>query len=398
MALFSKPPAKKADPSKPAAKPRSDGTREAAGAGSGQARNRNNGPLTMLKWSPERPPIEVDDTTPGLCAVLENAALLYASGQEAPARAMLEQGVQSDPEAKSSPLAWQALFDVLQRADDKAAFDQLALQYLVEFEQLAPTWESRAKPQAAPRQVIGGQFSLAGKITGDSAAQFEGLKRAIAKKVPNSRINLAGVTGFDDAGALLLAANLAAARRAGLPLDLQQVEVVQPMLAAAFAQGRDGGEGLWTLGLELLQWQMARDEFEERAIDFAVAFEVSPPSWEPPPAPESPAAADPAAPQEVADASSGSDDDVLVWSGVLAGSALQQLGQLAEFAEHRAVVTIDMHAIDRVDWVCAGALLNAITRLEARHKTVQLARATPIVRALLLLIGIPYRQFVRKAT
>jgi anti-anti-sigma regulatory factor len=389
MALFSKPPAKKAEPPKQPAKARSEGTREAAGGPA--ARPRKDGPLTMLKWSPERPPIEVDDTTPGLCAALENAALLFASGQEAPARAILEQGVASDPEAKVSPLAWQALFDLLQRADDKPAFEQLAMQYLVQFEQLAPTWEPRATPQAAPREVIGGQFSLTGKITGTSVAQLDGLKRAIAKRTPGARLSFAGVSGIDDDGARLVATSLAEARRTGVPLELQQVDAVRPLLVAAIDEGREGGEGLWILALELLQWQSKRDEFEERAIDFAVAFELSPPSWEPPAAPA-------AEPQVAAvEAADDADDDVLRWSGVIAGSALQHLGQLAEFAEHRAMVTIDMHAVDRVDWVCAGALLNAITRLEARQKTVQLAGATPIVRALLLLIGIPYRQFVRKA-
>ena len=127
MALFSKPPAKKAEPPKQPAKARSEGARDAAGGA--VTRARKDGPLTMLKWSPDRPPIEVDDTTPGLCAALENAALLFASGQEALARATLEQGVASDPEATVSPLAWQALFDLLQRADDKPAFEQLAMQY-----------------------------------------------------------------------------------------------------------------------------------------------------------------------------------------------------------------------------------------------------------------------------
>ena len=47
--------------------------------------------------------------------------------------------------------------------------------------------------------------------------------------------------------------------------------------------GKEGGEGAWMLSLELLQWQHEQAKFDERAVDFAVAFEVSPPSWEPPP-------------------------------------------------------------------------------------------------------------------
>jgi anti-anti-sigma regulatory factor len=56
-----------------------------------------------------------------------------------------------------------------------------------------------------------------------------------------------------------------------------------------------------------------------------------------------------------------------------------------------------MTAVDRIDFVCAGALLNAISRAESQRKSVQIVGATPIVRALLLLIGISPRQFIKKA-
>jgi len=56
-----------------------------------------------------------------------------------------------------------------------------------------------------------------------------------------------------------------------------------------------------------------------------------------------------------------------------------------------------MTAVERIDFVCAGALLNAITRIEGQRKTVQIIGASPILRALLLLIGISPRHFVKKA-
>jgi anti-anti-sigma regulatory factor len=52
--------------------------------------------------------------------------------------------------------------------------------------------------------------------------------------------------------------------------------------------------------------------------------------------------------------------------------------------------------VDRIDFVCAGAILNAIIRAEAQRKTVQIAGASPIIRALLLLIGISPRHFIKK--
>ena len=56
-----------------------------------------------------------------------------------------------------------------------------------------------------------------------------------------------------------------------------------------------------------------------------------------------------------------------------------------------------MTEVERLDFVCAGALLNMINRVEGQRKSVQIVGATPIIRALLLLIGISPRHFVKKA-
>ena len=143
-----------------------------------------------------------------------------------------------------------------------------------------------------------------------------------------------------------------------------------------------------------MQWLHEQEAFDDRAVDFAVTFELSPPSWEPPPQAVEPAgatapvAAEP--PPHARDAS-------LAWSGVLAGSNVRQLVELNDAAQSRSTVVVDMGAVERVDFVCAGALLNTINRIEAQRKSVQITGASPIIRALLLLIGISPRHFVRKA-
>ena len=49
-------------------------------------------------------------------------------------------------------------------------------------------------------------------------------------------------------------------------------------------------------------------------------------------------------------------------------------------------LVIDMSEVERIDFVCAGHMLNAISRAENQRKTVQIIGASPIIRALLLLI------------
>jgi anti-anti-sigma regulatory factor len=407
MALFSKSPTKKFEPPSGDGKPRhmppsarelaSHATRRASPPSDRRqlepAGEISMGGASIIEWSsPGQPSFEVAQANPGLCAVLEDAALRFASGQAQGARTLLEQGVQNDHDTMLSPLAWLALFDVLQRAGDRAGFDQFALKYVVQFERSAPGWEATLKPQIGPR-AAGGYIGLTGKLTAASASQLEPLKRAMAKGVAEVRLDVMSLTGFDDEGARLLAQVLADARRRKFQLVLQRFEKIKPALDTAVKKGSTGGEGAWLLSLELLQWTNAHEAFEDRALEYAVTFELSPPSWEPPDLPQT--SAEPPA-EAAAESAAAPEEEMLVWTGVMAGSAQPQLTRLTEFAQGRAVVPLDLRQVERIDFVCAGAMLNAINRIEGQRKSVQLIGASPIIRALLLLIGISPRHFVKK--
>jgi len=412
MAFFSKPPArKKPEPAKADARPhagpaaadgRAASARELAAQAAYGGGRRHAEPAgddltitgaSLVQWTPAQSSFEVVQANPGLCAVLEDAALRYAGGQTTDARQQLEKGIESDIDAKLSVLAWLALFDLLQRQGDKAAFDRLALQYVVQFERSAPAWEAGEKSSPA-RRVVGGTVAVTGRLTAASATQIEGIRRAISRQSHGARLDLVSLTDCDDVGARLLANALADARRAGLGLQLQAGTKLGAALAAAMKNGRAAGEGAWLLALEILQWAGDRAAFEDRAIEFAVAFELSPPSWEPPPA-----SADAPKGNAVAPAASTvdvSEPEMLKWSGVMAGSLVPQFGPLANAMQSQQVIAVDMSEVERIDFVCAGALLNHINRIEAQRKAVQIVGASPIIRALLLLIGVSPRHFVKK--
>ncbi|MGE5169669.1 MAG: STAS domain-containing protein [Rudaea sp.] len=411
MAIFGKPPTRKTEKAKSAEagvarEPQVMSARElAAQAASRKGKLPGLEPLgetslrgaSVIDWSTAPKAIEVAQANPGLCEVLENAALLFANGQDAAARELLEHGVATDQDTKLSPLAWLALFDLMQRANDRVGFDQLSMQYVLQFERSAPAWEEPRKASAGEGQGGGGYIAITGKLSSQSRAQLEGLKRALEKCVPRARVDLASVTGFDDDGAKVLAADLARARSQRMELAIQRPDKLRAALEEAVATGREGGEGAWLLSLELMQWEHEQAAFDERAVEFAVTFELSPPSWEPPP--RAPGAKRDAAPDENASlpaASALADKEMVVLEGVLGGAAPPALGRLADFASRNPLVPIDMTQVERIDFVCAGALLNTITRIEAQGKAVQIVGATPIVRALLLLIGISPRHFVKK--
>ena len=89
--------------------------------------------------------------------------------------------------------------------------------------------------------------------------------------------------------------------------------------------------------------------------------------------------------------------EMLAMSGALVGSHAPEIAQLAEFAQQRDIVPIDMSGVDRIDFVCAGAMLNAINNVEKQRKVVEIFGATPIIVAILLLIGLTPGHFVKKA-
>lgn len=413
MALFNKPPAKKPAPPKPIVKPvPAEGARQPVSARdvAAQAQGRRTGDdrpraepvgdfsmtgASLIEWSPARASIEVAQTGPGMCAVLENAALLFASGQAKPARNLLEQGVATDHETKASPLAWLALFDLMQRDNDRAAFEALSLQYVVQFERSPPAWEESGKaPVISGAKVVagGGYAVLTGKLTAATAPQVEALRKQMSKPGSQTRLDLAQVQGFDDAGAWLLAGALAEARKRGYAIKLERYEKVRNALDILVRRGRDAGEGGWLLSLELLQFENKQEAFDDRAIEYAIAFEQSPPSWEPPKAATTPAA--PAGSHEAP--APGDAGGALVWTGVMTGPSVPALAKLAEASYAQAVVILDFSGLERIDFVCAGALLNAINRVEQQRKAVQIVGASPIVRALLLLIGISPRHYLKK--
>jgi len=422
MALFPKSPAKKTDPAKPSTRPAAGeaiprvpiSAREVAV----QAQGRRTAPerphaepagdisvtgASLIDFSPVRTTIEVGQTNPGLCAVLENAALLYAGGQTQPARDLLEQGVKNDPETRASPLAWLSLFDLQQRTNDRAAFDEFVLEYVVQFERSPPSWEENTSarvPVASPKNTAAGYAAITGKLTIATAPQIEALRRTMAKKGVQAKLDLGAAAGFDDTGAALLASALAEARKHRYVLTLQRSEKIRAALEILVRRGRDAGEGAWLLLLELLQFEGKQEPFDDRAIEYAIAFEQSPPSWEPPviPVAETPAT----------DAVAGAVDDgqvdrsmlagveMVVWTGILAGSCTPQMALVSEYSYNHAVVPIDLSAVERIDFVCAGSLLNVINRVESQRKAVQIVGASPIIRALLLLIGISPRHFLKK--
>lgn len=413
MALFSKPPAKKphsvqAEPNvRPSAGARGATARqvvqEAGGhrpraieqgaAAKPEAGTPKRSGSNVIEWSPAPRPADDALVGSGLCGVLENAALLFAGGQLKPARAMLEDGIANDADAIASDLTWLALFDLMQRERDHAAFDELALRYVVHFERSAPAWENtHAAPAGQRAPSPSRSIVIAGKLTAVHAAQVAAAKSTSGKAM---RMDLSAITDFEDDGARALANALAAVRRQRAPLVLERAERLRGLLRAAVSANPAVGEGGWLLLLEILQWQGDQAAFDDCAVEYAVALEVSPPSWEPPS--PSGSASLPSSFESISPIkdSTVSDSDAVVWTGEVTGASPTSVSEVLELAENRKTILLDLSKLERIDFAGGAALANAVDRLSGQRKTLQITGASAIIRALLYLVGLPTVNFIR---
>ncbi len=403
FSIFSKPPPapvpKGQVGSRPAA-PKPQPNRSAKGLGLLDIQAKAGGPLnrfTATRYGTaskraraaakdkRKPSIELGPTDFGFSPALENAALLYAGGQAAVARQVLGSALTNEPDSRALALAWHAQFDLLQRANDRAAFDQLAIEYVSVFERSPPPWDEARSPAGkpgAPGAPGAGFFALT-QVTVKAALEIP----ARAARYSSLRIDVATLTEFDDTGCRRLVDVLRRLRHQAYSVGWQGLEPLWRRIGQKVTTGTPQNEGMWLFALELLQWQNNQAEFEERAVDYAVTFEVSPPSWEPLARKQ----------QQAAVETQPARRECHALKGVLLGPADPHIVALYDFAEPHGLVQIDMSEVERLDFVCAGSLQNAVSRFDTNDKEVQILGASPIIQTLLGLIGVKPEYFTQKS-
>ena len=210
---------------------------------------------------------------------------------------------------------------------------------------------------------------------------------------PRFDLDIVDLNSVSDICGTLLAGSLAALRRKGSVISFRGLESTLRRLVTPLQTGTRSHKGQWYLVLELLQWSANTVEFEDRAVDFAVTFEISPPSCEPLSAIQrsvlNKQAEDPLAAQDLLV------DDRVTWLGDLKGAANPCLKLVAVDVATTNPVVVDMRQVSRVDFVCGGAIANAFTRLMAQAIDVRVLGASPIIQILLQLTGVPATLFAK---
>ena len=316
---------------------------------------------------------------PSLPAALEEAATLYAAGQDLDALRRLETALKSNEVAGSYvPQVWAGLFDLLQVIGRRAAFDALAMAYAKRFEKSPPTW---VEPAADDNQVYatsGGRahVAFAGVLNaniGDALKQV----MTIARTSSMVRLDLGKLVDANGDGCTLMMRALAALKKAKKEYIFGTPERLAEILAPKLVMGTRGDEAMWLLQLELYQQSFRQDLYEDTAVSYAVTFEVSPPSWEAPKAPAEVEDDVPPAPKS----------DGFSLRGELSCASRSEFSALEAAVVNRNEFVLDARNLARIDAGSATVLLEILTGLALAGKKISIAGLSVLVATFLESVG-----------
>jgi ABC-type transporter Mla MlaB component len=310
---------------------------------------------------------------------IEEAAILHANGESAEAKARLSKSVRQEHPRAVAERMWLMLLDLNQVLDEKREFEARAVEFALKFQRSAPAWAAGSGASSTMLTTGGGTYvSLTGKLSAESATTLEKI-RAVADKNRMLRLDFTKLQGADGAGCKLLLELLQAIRKRGGEAMFTGEGVLLGALANANRPGaKEVDQALWLLRLELLQWQGRQQEFDDVALDFAVTYEVSPPSFEPLP---KPAAGAPNAEEVRSDDATAAPKEFVDGGGAV-------IKQLLLAAVSRQLVALDLSRTARVDFATAGALLDVSAKLAGQGKQLELRRPSELVLALFEVIGV----------
>jgi len=339
--------------------------------------------LTVEEWQGNANAIEIHGEGSG--SAIDEAAILFANGLIEPAEAGLRAAIHSDSLGDSAQRAWLMLFELFQQRGDKASFDNLTIEYVLRFESSPPAWidyRDEATAAATGKTADGAPIVRLPEVVDANVVKvLEQLKNHSVQH-QSLTLDTSGVREIDPVGAELLLRVINAFKRASHELMvLGADQLITPLRAAVEPGRRDQSDAAWMLLLEVFRLLQRQHDFEETGIQYCITYEVSPPSWEPPPPSLKTRAATPAdRPAEV--------DDGMQWRGTVRGNGEPQFGKLQAAAKTEKRLPVDCTYLKRIEFATATSLLTLLTKLRQSGVTVEFRNVNHMISALFSLLGV----------
>ncbi len=336
--------------------------------------------------SPIRPPrpagrLGSEEYNSAALPTAQEAALLYAANHADAAASLLKAEIK-DNVGRNNKQAWLMLFDLYQVAQNRHEFDALSMLFTVKFEQSPPIWAEGGDSANDPRRNQNRErkdfFALKNSPGGELLGEIDKFQ-AFAESQGTVRLDVAKTASITAEEALRLVSVLN---------KLRKKQALEKVLRAAFNEkATEAQKPYWLLLFESFILLGKMDEFEELGLEFAVAFEMSPPSWEvyvnkisaeaakaPPAAKAGPTAAAPEAGFEL--------------RGVLSAASANQIAELNDYASTRSEVVVDMAKVLRLEFGFTAAFFDVVKAIQLAGKRVILTNLNELNAALLEALGV----------
>ncbi len=333
----------------------------------------------------------VDALSPGSTSFppVYEAAILYASDHYEAAEQVLKEYLRTD-DGKNSIRAWLTIFDLYQLTNNRKEFDALSMLFTVKFERSPPNWlESHENLDPRRREKRDRKDLFAFGPAPDNAilAEIDRFE-AFTNKMGSARLDFSKIKSVLAEEAELFAIVLQRTRKARHPLwfnhlDDFAIQLKQGINDKAGSPLEDS-QGFWSLLFELYILDGRLQEYEDLGLEYAVAFEMSPPAWEHVSRPTSGDDADAA---QAFAARDGATQMGFPLKGVVSHVSKDMLQQLVNYANTKQEVLIDMSAVLRIDFAATGLFSETIRGIHLAQKRVVLSNLNELVAALLEVFG-----------
>jgi anti-anti-sigma regulatory factor len=323
--------------------------------------------------------------------VAQESAVLYSANHPAAATSLLKTEIK-DATGRNNKQAWLMLFDLYQVTQNRADFDALSMLFTVKFEQSPPAWAEGADSASDPRRTQSRErkdyFALKPSASGDLAGEIEKFV-SFAESQSTVRLDVSKVAAITGEEAALLAAALTKMRKQHMPMWFNHLDALEKVLRAAFNERPlEEQRPYWTLLFELLIVQGKAQEFEDLGLEFAVAFEMSPPNWENYVNTVAAAAAKSVPAEKTAEPSAASSEAGFVLKGVLSAASANQMAELNGYAASNTEVAVDMSKVLRVDFAYTSTFFEIVKAIQLAGKRLILTGLNELNAALLEALGI----------
>ena len=352
-------------------------------------------------------------------AELEEAAILFANGDDAAAEAGLLELLAPGALRAEHAETWLTLFDLYRATGEHNKFETSAIEFAVRFGRSAPQWfslpdmvKAMVKPVEKESQGVAADWicpSVVGMQT------VGALNAAVARAAMPWRLDWRNLKTIE--ASALEPLYKVFSHWANRPVQLRfmgDAKLQKVLLDTTPSGERATDQKWWLLRMEVLRVIHRPDDFELAALDFCVTYEVSPPAWEsaaceyksldqgdalsrstiigePSSEPVNSTFSFPMEGDSIQDLLSGLPASRFLsveLSGEIQGHAVAVLDRLETNLTGAEMMQISCAKLIRVDFLAAGMLLNWVSARQDEKRSVEFSDVNRLIAAFFNVIGI----------